>query len=230
MEVRELEEDILYQQYADIYGVNRSTLSRRWRGRTTSVDDKSFNQRKLHPHQESELVDYIGDLTKRGLASTRTKIQNFASKVAEKKVSDAWVTRFLARNNDYVISKWTSGTVSIDYATKLTPGTSILNISSSSKPRWKNIRFYRVNRTIWMKRAEKAAERERQKQARDSAKAIQLSQKGKTKASQALSTKNKRQKQGGGGAATAEGESACIEPPPKVTSRGRSMRVSQIFR
>jgi hypothetical protein len=83
MEVRELEEDILYQQYADIYGVNRSTLSRRWRGRTTSVDDKSFNQRKLHPHQESELVDYIGDLTKRGLASTRTKIQNFASKVAE---------------------------------------------------------------------------------------------------------------------------------------------------
>jgi hypothetical protein len=42
--------------------------------------------------------------------------------------------------------------------------------------------------------AEKAAERERQKKARNSTKAIQLSQKGKRKASQASSTKNKRQK------------------------------------
>jgi hypothetical protein len=43
MEARELGEKIVYQQYADKYGVNRSTLSRRWRGQTTSVKDKNFN-------------------------------------------------------------------------------------------------------------------------------------------------------------------------------------------
>jgi hypothetical protein len=109
MEARELGEKIVYQQYADKYGVNRSTLSRRWRGQTTSVEDKNFNQRKLHPHQEAELIEYIRDLSKRGLAPTRTMIANFASKVAEQEISDAWVTRFLARNNENLISKWTSG-------------------------------------------------------------------------------------------------------------------------
>jgi hypothetical protein len=79
-------------------------------------------------------------------------------------------------------------------------------------------------------KAQKAAEKARNIEARNTQKAIQQAQKGKRKALQASSTKNKRQKQGGGGAATAEGGGASIEPPPKVTSRGRSVRVPQKFR
>jgi hypothetical protein len=105
IEARELGENIVYQQYANKYSVNRSTLSQRWRGQTTSVDNKNFNQLKLHPHQEAELVEYIRELSKKGLAPTRTIIANFASKVAEQEISNAWVTRFLARNNENLISK-----------------------------------------------------------------------------------------------------------------------------
>jgi uncharacterized protein YfbU (UPF0304 family) len=54
-------------------------------------------------------VEYIRDLSKKGLAPTRTIIANFASKVAKQEISDAWVTRFLAQNNKNLISKWTSG-------------------------------------------------------------------------------------------------------------------------
>jgi hypothetical protein len=109
MESHDPGERFVIQEYANKFGVNRSTLSRRWRGQTTSVDVKNSNQQKLSLHQESKLIEYIGDLTKRGLAPTRTMIQTFASEVAEQKVSDAWVTRFLNRNHDHLISKWTTG-------------------------------------------------------------------------------------------------------------------------
>jgi hypothetical protein len=79
-------------------------------------------------------------------------------------------------------------------------------------------------------KAEKAAEKARNIEARNTQKAIQQAQKGKRKASQASSTKNKRQKQGGGGAATVQAVKRPKSPPPKVTSRGRSVRVLQKFR
>lgn len=36
-------------------------------------------------------------------------IRTFASDIACQKVSESWVTRFLNRNHDHLISKWTSG-------------------------------------------------------------------------------------------------------------------------
>jgi hypothetical protein len=48
-------------------------------------------------------------LTKRGLPLTRETIRNFASVVAKWEVSDAWVTRFLGRNDAFLTSKWTVG-------------------------------------------------------------------------------------------------------------------------
>jgi seryl-tRNA synthetase len=79
-------------------------------------------------------------------------------------------------------------------------------------------------------KAKKVAEKARNIEARNTQKAIQQAQNGKRKALQASSTKNKRQKQSSSGAATAEGRGASIAPPPKVTSRGRSIKVPQKFR
>jgi hypothetical protein len=42
-------------------------------------------------------------------------IQNFALKIAKEEVSDAWVTRFLHRHLDEIISKWATGMDSVRY-------------------------------------------------------------------------------------------------------------------
>jgi hypothetical protein len=44
---------------AEKYGVDRSTLGRRWRGETSSKKEGYDQQRKLTPQQELELVKYI---------------------------------------------------------------------------------------------------------------------------------------------------------------------------
>ena len=53
-----------------------------------------------------ELIEYIEGLTKCYLLPTRTMIKNFASKIAGKEPSDSWVTDFLHRNRNHLISQW----------------------------------------------------------------------------------------------------------------------------
>jgi hypothetical protein len=108
-ESQEPGEKLTLQACADEYGVERSTLGRRIRGRTRPIEAKATSQQKLNPRQEMELVEYIGDLTKRGLPPTREMIQNFASEVAQERLSESWVTRFIKRNHDSLIIKWSSG-------------------------------------------------------------------------------------------------------------------------
>jgi hypothetical protein len=81
-ESQEPGEKLTLQACADEYGVERSTLGQRIRGRTRPIEAKATSQQKLNSRQEMELVEYIGDLTKRGLPPTREMIQNFASEVA----------------------------------------------------------------------------------------------------------------------------------------------------
>jgi hypothetical protein len=63
MESHDPRERFVIKEYADKFGVGRAVLSKRWRGPTTSVEDKNTSQQKLNPHQELELIRYIGDLT-----------------------------------------------------------------------------------------------------------------------------------------------------------------------
>ncbi|EDU46253.1 predicted protein [Pyrenophora tritici-repentis Pt-1C-BFP] len=67
-------------------------------GQTSSERDKNFNQQKLNPQQELELVRYIEKLTKRGIPPTREMIRNFSSEVAHQQLSESWVTRFINRH------------------------------------------------------------------------------------------------------------------------------------
>ena len=75
-----------YTTIAKQYGVDRSTLSRRHRGVTGSLEEQASNARNLNPTQEQQLVKYIDSLCKRGLPPTRGMIQNFASEIARKLV------------------------------------------------------------------------------------------------------------------------------------------------
>jgi hypothetical protein len=96
-------------QFAKIYGVDRSTLGRRVRGRTGSRTQGYQNQQKLSPPQELELVNHIEELTVKGLPPTRTMVRNMAAELAHEPVGEGWVTRFLHRHHDHLISKYTTG-------------------------------------------------------------------------------------------------------------------------
>ncbi|KAF2827175.1 hypothetical protein CC86DRAFT_369385 [Ophiobolus disseminans] len=86
---REPGDKLVYQEYADFFEVDRSTLSQRHNGRQTSRNTKKAAQQKLNPQQEEELVLYIEDLTRRGLPPTRDMVRNFASTIAHERVSES---------------------------------------------------------------------------------------------------------------------------------------------
>ena len=56
-------EQINYTQIAAKYGVDRSTLSRRWRGVQGSMEHKILKSRLLSDTQEIKLIKYIDTLT-----------------------------------------------------------------------------------------------------------------------------------------------------------------------
>ena len=106
---RGAEKSFTLQSIADKYGVDRSTLGRRWKGVTRPKTEGYAIQQKLSLQQEQELVKYIQGLTARHLSPTRETIRNFASVIAKELVSESWVTRFINRHSIHLISQWTTG-------------------------------------------------------------------------------------------------------------------------
>jgi hypothetical protein len=91
------------------HGVEPSTLSRRYRGETTSKQASAAARRLLSPIQETELLGQIKRLTSNGLPPTKIMIGNFASGIAGRDVGKHWVERFISRNADELILTWSSG-------------------------------------------------------------------------------------------------------------------------
>jgi hypothetical protein len=105
MKSRKEGEQFCLKEIADKYGVDRSTLGRRWRGVTRSKEEGYAGQQILSPQQETELVRYIEKLTKRGLPPTREMIRNFSSEVAKRQLGERWCDRFIKRNQIHLITK-----------------------------------------------------------------------------------------------------------------------------
>jgi hypothetical protein len=109
IESREPGAPFSYREVAKQFNVSRATLSRRHQGRTQSYATASQQRQLLNPQQEEELVRYIERCTERGLPSTREMIANFASAVAKREVSHAWISRFLHRHEEQLTTKWSAG-------------------------------------------------------------------------------------------------------------------------
>jgi hypothetical protein len=56
-------DDIIYQEYATFFNVNRVTMTQRYQGHQCLQANQYCNQFKLTSNQEQELILYIGDLT-----------------------------------------------------------------------------------------------------------------------------------------------------------------------
>ncbi|KAF1364610.1 hypothetical protein EJ07DRAFT_97597, partial [Lizonia empirigonia] len=91
-------EKICYTDIAKKYGVVRSTLTRRHKAITTPITNMSG--------RESTLVEYINRLTHRRLPPTRQMVQNSAAQLAQTRISERWVSRFLHRQKDHLLVKW----------------------------------------------------------------------------------------------------------------------------
>ncbi|KAF1978839.1 hypothetical protein BU23DRAFT_411433, partial [Bimuria novae-zelandiae CBS 107.79] len=109
IESREPGESFSYRKVAKDYSVVESTLRRRHQGLTASREDGYARQRNLSHEEEIELLHYIKTLTERGLPPTRQMIKSFASTIACREVSIAWVDQFTAKNKESLISRWTAG-------------------------------------------------------------------------------------------------------------------------
>ena len=75
---------------AKIHGVDRSTLSRRWNGVTNPAKVYHKSRQLLHPQQEKDLVQYINELTEKGLPPTPAIVRNFAGDIAGKRPRKNW--------------------------------------------------------------------------------------------------------------------------------------------
>jgi transcriptional regulator with XRE-family HTH domain len=106
-ESREEEERFSLKEIADKYGVERSTLGRRWRGVTSSKEGYA-KQQVLSPQQEIELVRHIERLAKRDLPPTGEMIRNFSSEVAKRQLEERWITPLINKHQIYLISRWTT--------------------------------------------------------------------------------------------------------------------------
>lgn len=62
-------------------------------------------QLALHPQQELELLQYIKQLTTRGLPLTRAMIRDSSSQITRRELGANWVGGFIHRYPDVLISK-----------------------------------------------------------------------------------------------------------------------------
>jgi len=79
-----LQESSNYTATAKKFNVNRSTLSRRHRGKTIFVKKSKQTTSILSNQQEKELIRYINKLIERDIPSFNAMIRVFAYNISEK--------------------------------------------------------------------------------------------------------------------------------------------------
>ena len=83
-------EKVNYTAIADKHGVHRSTLSRRHRGVQGTRESQYDDQRLLNNQQSKTLIQWINELTKRGLPPSNEMLNNFAKEICGKEPGKMW--------------------------------------------------------------------------------------------------------------------------------------------
>jgi len=98
-----------YAETAKKFNVDRSTLSRRHRGKTASVKAGRQTTSILSNQEEITLIDYISKLTERGIPPTNAIIRVFAFNISGKQPGKNWLYRFVQAHQDKLQSKFLQG-------------------------------------------------------------------------------------------------------------------------
>jgi hypothetical protein len=99
------EEKINYTQIAKKFGVDRSTLSRRYRQVTGSKEDQYYAQALLNRDQSEILITLVNELTKHGVPLTSSKLAEFAKVICGKEPGKNWASRWVKAHSDKLISQ-----------------------------------------------------------------------------------------------------------------------------
>lgn len=101
-------ENINITKVAKKYGVQRSTLSRRFNGVSGPKEAQYNNQRFLNSQQSDTLIKWVNMLTERGLPPTRQTIANLAKDITGIEPGKNWASRWLQKHSDKLIYRFSS--------------------------------------------------------------------------------------------------------------------------
>ena len=93
-------------EYAAKYSCNRSTLSRRYRGITTSREAYRESKSLLTNQQSTTLVEYINTLIARGLSLTSAMVRNFVHDIIQEWPSKNWIANWVKQHADELMSNY----------------------------------------------------------------------------------------------------------------------------
>jgi len=95
------QKDVNYTAVADKFGCNRSTLSRRHRGITTSRKNIiAIYHSLLSKAQQSELVNYINKLSNKGIPPTILVVRSLTMDICKTRPGKCWTWRFVKAHSD----------------------------------------------------------------------------------------------------------------------------------
>ena len=90
---------------AEKYKIDRTTLSRRFKGETVSYDEACSRTHKLLTNaQESVLIEHCRKLSDRGMHPTPQILRNLVVEIVKGPVGENWVNRFCQRYKDQLTS------------------------------------------------------------------------------------------------------------------------------
>ncbi|KAM4061941.1 DDE superfamily endonuclease [Hirsutella rhossiliensis] len=120
-----------YAETARKYNIDKSTLWRRFKGKTASNHDaNSYSRQKLTSAQEEILIGHVNKLTNRGIPPTPQMLKNIAEEIAGTKLGVNWVSRFRKRHHDRLSSLYLR---TIDHQRKAADNSGISKLLQFSK-------------------------------------------------------------------------------------------------
>jgi len=86
---------------ANEFKVDRSTLSRRFRGvQASRTISRAEHCQRLQPEEEKRLIDFINKLTDRSMPPTSQIVKNVAEEIVGSPVGKNWVGQFVRQYKD----------------------------------------------------------------------------------------------------------------------------------
>lgn len=99
-----------FSETARSHGVDRNTLSRRYKGQTEALAVARLNsQGKLTAIQEEAVVSWIDSLSKKKLPPTPGMITNYVEGLIGEEIGKNWVYRFYRRHDTILGRKYLNG-------------------------------------------------------------------------------------------------------------------------
>ena len=99
------QEQLNFAEAAKTFGIERTTLMRRYKGKCGSRQQANSEHRQiLNDEQEETLLRYIDELTNRFIPPTTQIIKNLAKELVKRPMGKNWPAQFVKRHSKRICS------------------------------------------------------------------------------------------------------------------------------